>query len=54
MGCPRWDITVLSQTTCTADEVIFHKIGATDDIKMILGKFGSWEVPHAGKMVSST
>ncbi len=32
-------------TTLTADELIFHKICANDDIEAILGTFGPWEVP---------
>ena len=37
-------IYVSMQTTLTADEVIFHKICANDDIEAILGRFGPWEV----------
>ena len=40
---------VSSQMTLTADDVIFHKVCATDDIETILGRFGPWEVLHAGK-----
>ncbi len=37
------------QMTLTADELIFHKICANDDIEAILGKFGPLEVPHTAK-----
>ncbi len=34
------------QMTLTADELILHKIRATYDIEMILGRFGPLEVPQ--------
>ncbi len=42
-------IYVSLQMTLTADELICHKICVTYDIETILGRFGPWEVPHAGK-----
>ncbi len=44
--------SVSSQMTLAADEVIFHKICATDDIETILDRFGPREVLHAGNLQS--
>ncbi len=46
LGLAKMWSNVSSQITLTADELICHRICATYDIEMILGRFGPWEVPH--------
>ncbi len=40
-------LNVTSQMTLTVDDLICHRICATYDIEMILGRFGPCEVSHA-------